>query len=95
MRSPLMRWAARVALFVVGLTAPAVCYALRVSQTQNAETAIEGLLWGFAGTLAASVAFAFTFKSDGIGRLAGVGIFLVAVLLTWIGAMTLMSWFHA
>ncbi len=95
MRSRVIAWAGRLALFVAAFLAPGVGHSIRVAQTRNAETAIDGLWWGFLAAVLAAVVFALTFRVSGVGRLGRGAAFLVATLVMWAAVLAVLTWFPA
>lgn len=79
-----MRRGARGALVLAAFLAPGLVYALRVSQTGNGESAVDGLLWGLVGSTVALTGFAISFQTSAVGRLMRFAGGLVAVVATWI-----------
>jgi hypothetical protein len=80
---PLMRAGIRTALLLGAFSAPGVGYWVRSSQTGNAETAVDGLLWGAVVTIIALVGFAASFPLSAAGRLGRFAGGLIAVLIAW------------
>ena len=95
MKSRVIAWAMRLALFAAAFVAPGVGYAIRSAQTGNAETAVDGLVWGFLAAAITAVLFALTFRVSGVGRLGRVAAFLVAILLMWASVLAVLTRLHA
>ena len=81
--SSALKWVLRVGLFAAGVVAPGVGLALRTPPSGNVEAGIDGVFWGLIGTVVAAVLFAMTLKTDGVRRLGGGTVFVIAVVATW------------
>lgn len=95
MKSPVIAWVVRLALFAAAFVAPGVGFAIRSAQTGNAELAIDGLGWGVLAAVVAVVAFALTFRVSGVGRLGRGVAFLVAILVMWAAVVAVLKWLPA
>lgn len=88
-------WAARIALFLVGIVAPGIGLSLGGQGSlagAESASALNGALFGIVVTLLAAIAFAFTLRTDGVRRLGAVVVFLIAIVASWVGAMAVLSW---
>ncbi len=95
MKSRVITWGMRIALVVAAFFAPAVGYFIRVSQTGNAELAIDGIGWGMLAAPFAAIVFALTFPARGVGRLGRGAAFVVAIILLWAAVLAVPVWFPA
>ena len=95
MKSRVIAWAGRLALFTAAFLAPGIGVAIRSAQTGNAKLAIDGIGWGLLAAAFAAIAFALTFQVSGLGRLGRGSAFAVAVLLMWATVLALSNWVPA
>jgi len=79
----MMRLGARGALLLAAFFAPGLVYAARAGQTGNAETAIDGLMWGLLASVIALFGFAISFQTSPLAQLMRFAGGLVAVVAAW------------
>lgn len=78
-----MRSGVRLALLLAAFFAPGLLYAARASQTGNAKTAIDGLIWGLLASVIALIAFAISFQTSPVARLMRFAGGLIGVVAAW------------
>ena len=81
-RHHLARQAYRAALVVVAFIVPWVVYIIRAGQA-DPDALFNGFLWGGAGSVAALVGFAVSFKTSAVKRLWRFAQGLLPVVIGW------------